>query len=138
MDIFDVFSLISSGVMFVGVIFAIYYTFRKPQDSLEKKQIIAGEELKDKATILAQTEAEGKAKVLAAQIESRNIENDRRFDEMAQRLDKSTTMAQNHIHTVDTKVETLTNMVNAMNLNITNELTKLGTTLNICFKDKNI
>jgi len=36
-------------------------------------------------------------------------------------------MAQNHIHTVDTKVDGLANTITQMNLSLTNELTKLGT-----------
>lgn len=126
MDIFDIMSLTSSGIMIIGVIFAVYFTFRKPQDSLEKKQIIAGEELKDKATLLQQKEAENKANVLAEQIKSRNEENERRFSDMGVRLDTAMTTAQNHIHTVDVKVDKLIDTVGAMS----NEIVRLGTIIN--------
>ncbi len=133
MGIFDIMSLTSSSILIIGVIFTVYFTFRKPQDSLEKKQIIAGEELKDKATLLQQKEAENKANVLAEQIRSRNEENERRFSDMGVRLDTAMTTAQNHIHTVDVKVDKLIDTVGAMS----NEIVRLGTIISERIPKKN-
>jgi len=115
--------------MLIGVIFGIYFFLRKPQDSLEKKQIIAGEELKDKATILQQKEAENKANILAEQIKARNEENERRFADFGKRLDDAFTLAANHTHTVDVKVDSLIASTNAWHLEISNKMTELSTML---------
>ena len=125
----DIISVVSSVVMLIGVIFGIYFFLRKPQDSLEKKQIIAGEELKDKATILQQKEAENKANILAEQIKARNEENERRFADFGKRLDDAFTLAANHTHTVDVKVDSLIASTNAWHLEISNKMTELSTML---------
>jgi hypothetical protein len=116
-----------SNIMFaiglLGVIFSVFFYFRKPQESLEKKQIIADEELKDKATILSQKEAEGKTNVLAQQFQWEKEANEKKFQEFSCRLDNSMTLAQNHIHTVDVKVDTLITTIGKMS----NEITRLST-----------
>ncbi len=115
------------NIMFVvglgGALFGIFNYFKNPQEDLEKKQLIAGKDLDTKATILAQKEAEGKAGILAQQVEWEKNANEKKFAEFGLRLDSALSMAQNHIHTVDTKVDGLLAMVNTMG----NELTKLST-----------
>lgn len=116
-----------SNIMFaiglLGVIFSVFSFFRKPQESLEKKQILVDENLKDKATILSQKEAEGKANVLAQQFQWEKEANEKKFNEFSSRLDAAMTLAQNHIHTVDTKVDTLIATIGKMS----NEITRLST-----------
>jgi hypothetical protein len=116
-----------SNIMFaiglLGVIFSIFFYFKKPQENLEKKQIIAEEDLKDKATILQQKEAEGKANVLAQQFQWEKEANEKKFQEFSCRLDNSMTLAQNHIHTVDVKVDNLIVTIGKMS----NEITRLAT-----------
>ena len=107
----------------VGIIFSVYNYFRNPQDALEKKQIILDNEVDTKSSILAQKEAESKALLLAQQVEQERCLNEKKFAEFGQRLDGSMALAQNHIHSVDVKVDALTSTVNVMS----NEITKLST-----------
>lgn len=106
-----------------SVTFGIFSYFHVPQESIEKKQALSEKEIDTKATVLAQKELENKANVLAEQVKSRNEENERRFLDMGCRLDTAMTTAQNHIHTVDVKVDTLIATVGTMS----NEITRLST-----------
>ena len=112
------------GVLGVlSIIFTVYNSFHKPQEDLETKQALSEKDLGTKATILAQKELEAKALVLAEQVKNKDIENERRFNEMIVRLDSAMAMAQNHIHTVDTKVDKLIEGVGSL----ANQVTKLAT-----------
>lgn len=130
--------LTAPNVMFaigiVGLIFSIYKSYHQPQENIERRQsldtlatekdkLIAEKDLGTKATILAQKELETKALVLAEQVKNKDVENERRFNEMIARLDTAMTTAQNHIHTVDTKVDKLVESSNIM----CNSITKLQT-----------
>lgn len=121
----EVFTLenILSVVTLIGVIFAIYNSYKRPQESSERKQILLEEKLGDKATVLAQQEVESKASLLQQQVQLTNDSNDKKLAELSLRLDASMTLAQNHIHTVDTKVDGLIDRVGGMS----NEITKLTT-----------
>ena len=107
----------------LGMLFSIFNYFRSPQEDIEKKQIVAGKDLDTKATILAQKEAEGKASLLAQQVEWEKVANEKKFSEFSTRLDNAMTLAQNHIHTVDIKIDALTTITNTMS----NEITRLST-----------
>lgn len=107
----------------LSIIFSVYRYFRTPQEDLEKRQAVSDIELDAKASLLAQKEVENKANILAEQVKSKNDENERRFNEMGIRLDKSLETAQNHIHSVDVKVDNLVATVNSMG----NAITKLST-----------
>lgn len=111
------------GIEIIGLIFVVYLYFRKPQEDMETKQALTDKEIDTKATVLAQKELENKANVLAEQVKGRNEENERRFIDLGTRLDTAMTTAQNHIHTVDVKVDTLIATVNIMS----NEITRLST-----------
>jgi hypothetical protein len=108
-------------IMFVlgllSVMFSIYHYFKNPQTQLEKQQ-----EVNEK-------EADGKAALLAQQLEWSKEENNRRFNDMNLALTGAMSIAQNHIHTIDVKQDALKDMVNTMNLQLSNELTKLRTTI---------
>jgi hypothetical protein len=134
--------LTMSNIMFVvgilGVIFSIYHYFKNPQLDIEKRQaldaqatekdkLIAEKDLGTKATILAQKEAEGKASLLAQQVQWEKESNEKKFTEFGVRLDTALSLAQNHIHSVDVKVDNLVATVVTMNLSLTKEITKLGT-----------
>jgi len=129
-------STIAILLSIIGIIFSVYHFFRNPQIDLDKKQALNDERDKNKATVLDQKEVETKAELLAQQFKSEKEDNNRRFSEIGERLDKSLTLAQNHIHTVDTKVDTLTQSVNRMNLNLTKEITKLATIIEISIPKK--
>lgn len=118
-----------SNVMFalgiIGILFAVYKQFHVPQEELETRQVLTEKDVSSKATILAQKELETKALVLAEQVKGKNEENERRFLDMGAKLDTAMSLAQNHIHTVSIQVETLTELVNAINL----QVNKLATIL---------
>lgn len=122
-----------ANIMFVlgilAVIFSVYNSFHKPQEELETKQALSVKDLDSKATVLAQKEMENKAALLAQQVLSEKESNERRFKEMNDTNIAAMTLAQNHIHTVDMKVEVLTKTIGEMNNSIGNELTRLATIL---------
>jgi hypothetical protein len=114
---------IIGGLGILGVLFSVYNYFRKPQEDIETKQALAEKEISSKATILAQKEIENKANVLAQQVQWEKEANEKKFCEFGLRLDGALAMAQNHIHTVDVKVDNLITTVGKMS----NEITRLAT-----------
>lgn len=90
-----------------GSVFGIFLYFRNPQEKLDKD-----------------------ASVLAQKVQWEREFTEKRFTDMGVRLDTALTLAQNHTHTVDVKVDALTSTVNGMNLQLTTEITKLGTIIN--------
>jgi hypothetical protein len=109
----------------LGVLFSVYLNLKKPTEDIEHKQIVSEEILGTKATILAQQTMEGKAALLATQVEWEKIANEKKFTEFGVRLDASMLLASNHIHTVDIKIDKLIEVVNNMNIETTNQITKL-------------
>ena len=61
--------------------------------------------------------------LLEQRIKLEKDESDRRFSEIGKRMDEALTLAQNHTHTVDVKVDKLTGVVGDMG----KEITKLTT-----------
>jgi hypothetical protein len=114
----DIISIIIGILGIGGVIFTIYNSFKNPQTKIEKDQIKAEEDLKDKATILSQKEVESKAQLLAQQFQWEKEANEKRFCEMVLNLKEATTMAQNHIHTVDVKCDGLKTAIEQMGKDI--------------------
>lgn len=108
-----------SNIMFIigiiGMIFTVYRYFDNPREALDKRQS------------LTEVEVDNKTDTINQQMQWQSQSADRRFSEMQQNIKDSTAMAQNHIHTLDTKLEALSGTVNSMNLQITAELTKLST-----------
>lgn len=70
-----------------------------------------------------QTEEEKKTSLLQQNLDFRREENDRRFSEIQTSIKEAFALGQNHIHTVDTKVDGLTGVVG----NLSVELAKLST-----------
>lgn len=83
-----------------GIIFAIYHSFRNPQIDQDKRDAL-----------------------LAQQVKWQNEAVDKRFKDMQESFNALLLQSNNHIHTVDTKVDTLATNMNVMS----NEITKLGT-----------
>lgn len=114
--------LTPSNITFVigiaGAVFTVYNYFRNPQQQLEKTQAVN------------ETASEGAAKILAQQVQWEKESTEKRFTEMGNRLADATTMAQNHIHTVDVKLDGLVKVVSDMNLALSTEVAKLGTIIN--------
>ena len=121
---------ITFGLGIMGVIFTCFIYFRKPQEDLEKKQAVSAVEMDAKATILAQKELESKASILSQEVHWEKEANERRFKEMGEVMTAATTLAQNHIHTIDVRVTNLTEVVNGMNLSLVTEITKLSAIIN--------
>jgi len=122
--------LTPSNITFIlgilAIIFSVFNYFRNPQITVEKKQIQADEELKDKATILSQKEVENKANVLEKQFQWYMNSNEKKFAEFAKRLEDAFLMASNHTHTVDVKVDGLIKESNDWHLKISNQMTDLS------------
>lgn len=93
------------------MLFTVYNYFRNPQEALDKRQAVD------------QVGVDGKATMLAQQVQWEKESTIARFEEMTKMIGATTAMAQNHIHTVDTKVDSLIGVVNALS----NEVTKLAT-----------
>lgn len=79
----------------------------------------------EKKQALDDKQAENKAELLAREMSWDKEATEKRFADMGQMLREATTLAQNHIHTVDTKVDNLTAIVNFMNLETTKNITEL-------------
>jgi len=82
----------SDNILFLisvlGSIFAVYLYFRNPQVAIDKK-----------------------AALLAQEIGLRDNSVDSRFMQMQTDIKESYTLAQNHMHTVDTKIDVLSEQV---------------------------
>lgn len=118
---------ITIGILVIlGYVFFIYNYFRNPQENLDKKQALDKEE------------SAGRDKLFEQRMQWEKESNDKRFTELGVRLTDSMTLAQNHIHTVDVKVDGLIGSVNTMNLQLTNEITKLRTIIEERFPKKTL
>lgn len=91
--------LTPSNIMFFlglfGIAFGIWNKIRNPQVSLEKEQAVS------------EIEVQGKAATIAQQLQWTIEATEKRFSDMQSSIKDSTTMAQNHIHSVDLKVDIL-------------------------------
>ena len=127
--------LTQNNILFIitilSVIFGIFSYFHVPQEALAKKQAITDERMNNNATLLSQQEIDNKADVLAKQVQWEKEANERRFKEMSETMKSTLALAQNHIHTVDTKVDNLAAAVNSMNLNIIEKISELSTTVKL-------
>lgn len=113
----------------LGVIFGVYNSFHTPQEDIEKQQLLLNKDVGDRATLLGQKETENKATLLAQQVEMTAKNNETKFVELSTRLETAMTLAENHIHTVDSKVESLIHTVADMNNHLGNELVRISTIL---------
>lgn len=95
------------AITIIGVLFSIYRSYHNPQEDLEKKQAVS------------ESEVDGKAQLLAQQVQWQKEATERRFSEIQVSIKDSMSLAQNHIHSVDVKVENLTTVVGTLNTEIT-------------------
>lgn len=114
--------LTPTNIMFVigivGMVFTIWEKVKKPQNELEKRQAV------DRVA------EQGNNKILEQRLQWEKETNDKRFMEMGTRLESAMTLAQNHTHTVDVKVDQLIKDVGAMNLSLTKEVSTLSAIIN--------
>lgn len=104
-------SNITFAIGIIGVIFTIYNYFKNPQIDSDKRDAL-----------------------LAQQIKSMIEANEFRFKTLQESFNGMLLQSNNHIHTVDTKVEALNATVTAM----TNQITKLATIIEERIPKKNI
>ena len=100
---------------FLAMIFGVYNYFRKPQEDLDKRQAVSEKEVDSKAALLAQ------------QVQWQKERTDKRFEEMATTLKDSTAMAQNHIHTIDVKIDSWVETSNSWHVQMSNQMARLET-----------
>lgn len=104
-------SNITFSLGIISMIFGVFLYFRNPQEALDKREA------------LNQKETDGKAALLAQQMQWEKEATEKRFAELGLRITEAMTLAQNHIHTVDTKVDGLSTEVGKMS----NSITRLST-----------
>ena len=112
-------------VWILTVIFGVYLYFRKPQEDLETKQALTDKDMSNKVSLLAQKETENKTSLLAQQVQWEKEANAQRFTEMQSNIKDAFALAQNHIHTVDIKVDSIQVIIEHMG----KELVRLTTTI---------
>lgn len=100
-------NIISWIIGIIGVVLAVYKSINKPQEDLETKQVVSEKDIANRATLLQQKEMEMKASLLEQQVKLAFDANEKKFADLMIRMDANTALAQNHIHTVDTKVDGL-------------------------------
>lgn len=105
-------------IALMSIAFGVWSKISKPQTELEKKQALDNEEVESKSLILAK------------ELEIRNEEYNRRFNELAENNRLATAMAQNHIHSVKVQIENLTTLINCLNIDFRSSFTKLETIIN--------
>ena len=123
MEIAEILNLTISAITMIGMVFAVFFYFKNPQENLEKSQILNEERDKNKATLLEQKGVENKALVLEKQFQWYMDVNNQKFCDLGKRLDDAFLLAANHTKTVDTKV----NKVSEELIIVGNNLTKLST-----------
>jgi len=96
--------IISLTITTIGAIFVVYDRFTKPD--IRNDQTIA---------------------LLSQKAELTQRENDRKFIEFGKRLDDAFTLASNHTHTVDVKVDKLIETTNNWHLAVSQQLTEIST-----------
>lgn len=79
----------------IGIIFSIFLYFRNPQEALDKR------------TAILEVEGDGQHNLISEKMKWEREMNDGRFKEMQDNIKEAMAMGQNHIHTVDTKVDKL-------------------------------
>jgi ribosome assembly protein YihI (activator of Der GTPase) len=96
--------IISLTITTIGAIFVVYDRFTKPD--IKNDQTIA---------------------LLSQKAELTQKENDRKFIDFSKRLDDAFTLASNHTHTVDVKVDKLIETTNNWHLAVSQQLTEIST-----------
>lgn len=114
-------------IAILAALFSVYNYFRKPQEQLEKRQALADKDIGDRATLLAAQEMETKALLLAQQVESEKVLNEKKFNEMTGNLNAAIAGLQKNIHDVDTKVDGLIASYGLWHLDVSNRITELST-----------
>lgn len=116
------------GVTIAGLtaLFQLYNSFKKPQNSIEKRQALDSQKENSEVKLLnAQLAWQQETALL--QLNEVKDTSDRRFKEMNDRLSETLKMNLNHVHTIDVKIDALNSTVTNMNLCMSKQLTELQT-----------
>lgn len=100
------YQLITFIVGMLGVIFTVYNYFRTPQETLDKKQEMDKKDM------------DGKAALLALQVAADKEFTEKRFSDLGARITDSMTLAQNHIHTLDIKMDKAIESMNSISIHV--------------------
>ncbi len=114
----EITSVATLALAIISIAFTVWGKITTPQKDLDKQQA------------LTEKDVDTKAGVLAIQFQNDRETTRDKFKEMGERLDNAFTMASNHTHTVDIKVDKLIEGVNSMNLSMTKELATLTAIIN--------
>lgn len=101
----------------ISLLFSIWAKVKTPQEALDKQVAVDREEV------------DGKAKVLEQRVQWEKESTEKKFADFAKRLDDAFSLAQNHTHTVDVKVDVLIKTTNEWHLEISNKMTRIETLL---------
>lgn len=111
-------SNVTFAIGIIGVIFTVFFYFRKPQEDLELKQAVTSKDIDSKATVLAAKEMESKAALLAQQVQIERDSNEKKFNDIGIRIDQAFALAQNHLHTLDTKQDAMTANLTTLTIHV--------------------
>lgn len=96
----------------MGIVFTIYKSYKDPQIKLDKQQA------------LDEAKRKGKDDIIEEKIKWEKEASEKRFCDISEKVDRAMTLAENHTHTVDVKVDALGVEVKGMGKNIV-ELTTI-------------
>ncbi len=96
-------SFILGLLSLIGIIFGVYNYFKNPQEVADQN-----------------------AKLLAQQVKLTDETNQKKFEDITKRISEAMTLSQNHIHTIDTKLDKHIEATNLLSI----QIAKLETTIN--------
>jgi len=101
------FSTVTFVLGLIGLGITAYKSINNPQVKLDKTQALNEERDKSKATVLAQKETESKAQLLAEQVKWEKKANGERFAEVNKQITNLIAVNQNHLHTLEMKIDAM-------------------------------
>lgn len=116
MEITEIISTTTSIITLLGILFAVFFYFKNPQEKLEKKQAINEEKDKNKAERIDFT-------VLKSNFDLICSANNEKFNKLEIQIKEAFAIANNHTNETDSKVTGLVADVGSLR----NEITKLAT-----------
>jgi Na+/glutamate symporter len=123
-------------VAIVGLVFSIcnaiilvWWGLRKNQFQVEKKQEVSNTEEQGQINLLVK-QLEWEKESRCKEFKENQDRTDKRFETMNNRVGELIKNEQNHLHTVETKLDALSTTVTTMTINISTELAKLETVIN--------
>jgi hypothetical protein len=122
----SIYQLITLTITALTALFLAYNYLKNPQTRIEKKQAIDNEKEQGKVAIL-NAQLDWQKETAAQQLREVKDDSERRFKDVNDKLTEVLRISQNHIHTVEVKVDALSNGVNEMNLSLSKDMAILQT-----------